>query len=199
MRKFIIYSGKGATTPDFIIKDLPGSGGRMDLNARCVISTLWLSGSMREDSSIYISLNGEPDAPLVITFNGGELRKVSPDERSISIWIKKALERKDIISKKGNWLETHDGIAIARKTFEELLEERMKKGSLYLLHETGKDVRKEKLNVDPVFVLGDHMGLPEEKVHTVEKLAEEKLSLGPETYLSSQCITIVQNELDRRY
>ncbi len=194
MREFIMYSSKGATTPEFFLKDLPGSGGRMDLVARCVISALWLSRDMRRDSRIVFSLNGPPDPPLAISFDGGELERVSPDERNISIWIKKTLkQRKDVGE---DWLETHKGIQISRKSFWNLLEERKDK-NLYILQEEGDDIREVKPRGEDIFVLGDHIGLPENGKFA-EKFGAKRISVGPESYFSSQSISIVHNELDRR-
>jgi len=151
MREFIMYSRKGATSSDFNLKDLPGSGGRMDLNARCVISALWLSRDMRRDSRMVFSLNGPPEAPLAMAFDGKELERVTPDERNIGLWIKKVLDRKEEIG--DEWKEVHDGIYLSKKSFQDLIKERSER-NLYVLHESGEDIRSVDIKEDPVFVLG---------------------------------------------
>lgn len=195
MREFLIYSRKGSTSPDFTLKDLPGSGGRMDLNARCIISALWVSRDIRRDTRIIISLDGPEDPPLAIAFDGKNLKRVTPDERNISIWIKKALKRSEEIEG-DEWLETHEGIYLARKSFQDLIREN-KERSFYILHESGKDVRSVEVEEDPFFVLGDHIGLPKKEEEFVERYDSEKISLGPESYFTTQSITLVHNELDR--
>lgn len=195
MREFVLYSNKGRTGPDFTLKDLPGSGGRMDLVARCVISALWLSRKMRKDSRIYISLNGPPNPTLALRFDGGELERVAPDERNVAIWIKKVLKRGDMESRE--WRGVHDGVSLSSMGFKDIIGE-MRKKQIYLLHEGGKDVRDVELSDNPVFVLGDHMGLPENEKEFLERRETKKISLGPESYFSSQSITLVHNELDRR-
>ena len=194
MREFIMYSRKGATSSDFNLKDLPGSGGRMDLNARCVISALWLSRDMRRDSRMVFSLNGPPEAPLAMAFDGKELERVTPDERNIGLWIKKVLDRKEEIG--DEWKEVHDGIYLSKKSFQDLIKERSER-NLYVLHESGEDIRSVDIKEDPVFVLGDHIGLPKKEEEFVERFGGTKISLGPESYFSTHSITLVQNELDR--
>ena len=182
MRTFVIYSRKGRTDSRFNIEDLPSSGGRMDLVARCVNSALWLSNKIREDSEIFIVLNGPPNPPVTLWFKGDTLRKVSPDERSIGIWIKKVLS-----SDFGKeWKEFRNGILIARKSFQEIIKEHEKR-NIYVLHEKGK---KLKIKKDPVFVLGDHIGLPKNEEKFVLRYGE-KLSLGKKPYLASSCISIL--------
>ncbi len=195
MREFIMYSRKGVTSSDFTLKDLPGSGGRMDLNARCVISALWLSRDLRRDSRMVFSLNGPSDPPLAMAFDGKELQRVTPDERNIGLWIKKVLERRDEVD--GDWKEVHDGIYLSEKSFQELIKDRQDR-NLYVLHESGEGIRTADIKEDPVFILGDHIGLPRKEEGFVERFGAEKISLGPESYFSTQSIVLVHNELDRR-
>ncbi len=195
MREFLMYSNKGVTSDDFTLKDLPGSGGRTDLNARCVISALWLSRDLRRDSKITFSLNGPPEPPLAMAFDGKDLQRVTPDERNISLWIKKILKQKEEVGR--NWSKAHDGIHIARKNFRDLIRER-EDGDMHILHENGEDIRKSSPEEDSIFILGDHIGLPEKEMDFLEKFGIKKISLGPKSYFSSQSITLVHNELDRK-
>ncbi len=194
MKEFLLYSRKGVTSSDFNIKDLPGSGGRMDLICRSIISALWLSNEMRKDTRINICLNGPPDPPLSLRFDGAKLKKVSPDERNVATWLKKSLKYNDLAD--DSWMETHDGIYISKLDFEGVLE-KINKDRLYLLQKEGRDIREVKIQDDSNFILGDNIGLPENIVKKCEKLEAKKISLGPRNYFSSHSITLVHNEIDR--
>jgi tRNA (pseudouridine54-N1)-methyltransferase len=66
-----------------------------------------------------------------------------------------------------------------------------------VLEESGRDVETVEIGEHPVFVLGDHIGLPK----TVEGYAlryGEKISLGKQPYLAASCITILNFMMDRR-
>ncbi len=194
MREFLLYSRNGVTSPDFNLKDLPGSGGRMDLICRSIISALWLSNDMREDTKIKICLNGPPDPPLSICFDGSNLKKLSPDERSIAIWLKKCLKYKDLAN--DFWMETHDGIFISKQDFYGLLDE-IRNYGLYLLHREGEDIKEVKIEEDSAFILGDNIGLPNDILERCRERGEKKISVGPKEYFTSQSITLVHNEIDR--
>ncbi len=182
----MIYARKAATSSDFPLNDLPGRGGRMDLVARCVCNALWLSHDLRRDTCVHIVACGGPEPPKVITFYGSSLRGVSPDERSIASWIKKASKGRN------------PGIRVRRQSFQELISELAAKGRFfYILHEKGKDIEGVELSEDAVFVLGDHLGLPAKEEGFVTRFPHEKISLGRISYLSSQCITIINYILDR--
>ena len=77
---------------------------------------------------------------------------------------------------------------------EQLNEEGKK---LYVLDPDGEDIRDIEIKDNPVFILGDHEGMPKKELRKLTKLAK-KVSLGNITYFSSQAITILNNELDRR-
>jgi tRNA (pseudouridine54-N1)-methyltransferase len=189
MRQFILYAGKAVTSPDFRLDDLPGSGGRMDLVARCISNALWISHALRRDSCIHVVACGNPHPPVVISFYGDLLRGVSPDERNIASWIKLALSNK----------RRNPGIRIRRISFQQLIAELASEGAFfYVLHEDGREISEVELKADSVFVLGDHMGLPESEEEFVKRFEHEKLSLGTTSYLASQCITVMHYELDKK-
>jgi tRNA (pseudouridine54-N1)-methyltransferase len=189
MRQFILYARKAATRPEFALDDLPGSGGRMDLVARCIANALWISHALRRDSCIHVVACGSPHPPVVISFYGDRLRGVSPDERNIAAWIKIGLARK----------QRNPGIVLRKISFQHLIEEFAAEGTFfYVLHEKGRVISDVELEPDAVFILGDHLGLPRNEEKFVEQFAHEKLSLGKTSYLASQCITVLHYELDKR-
>lgn len=186
MRTFILYARKAVTSPDFNIEDLPSSGGRMDLIARCISSALFLSFAMRRDSRIFVVLNGPPNPPVTVCFDGS-ITNVSPDEQSIALWIKKALEKIENFKGK-DWISLKNNIKVSRKSFQDIIKE--SQGSFYILYEKGEPIEKVKIAENPIIILGDHLGLPSKE----EKFAlryGKKISLGKTSYLASQCIAIV--------
>ncbi len=190
MREFILYARKAVTSSNFSLNDLPGSGGRMDLVARCVCNALWISHDLRRDSCIHVVAYGAPNPPRVISFYGSLLRDVTPDERNIASWIKKVQKAKNL----------NPGIRVRKLSFQQLIAELASDGRFfYILHERGRDIREvlPALKEDSTFVLGDHLGLPAKEENFVTRFPHEKLSLGSTSYLASQCIAILNYELDR--
>jgi len=61
----------------------------------------------------------------------------------------------------------------------------------------GEDIRTVKIKENPIFILGDHKGLPEKEFKRLKKLCTP-VSIGKRTYFASQTISVVNNELDRR-
>ncbi len=191
-RHFYVKS-HAKTTPDINLKDLPGSAGRLDVIARCINAAFWLSYGIRRDVVFHTILHGEPNPPVYIRMEGEKLRKVSPDERNIAIFIKKALER----MKEDKEIESTPGIFVSKKSFQELLEENKDK-DFYLLDENGESIEKVEISSKPFFFLGDYKDLEEKEKELLYDYGAQPVSVGKNSYLSSHCIIIINWWLDRK-
>lgn len=192
MRSFIIIGHRVKTSGDFALNDLCGSAGRLDVLLRCINTAFFVSNDIRRDVDVYLVLLGEHEPPKTIRLIGSELKYLNPDERSTGALIRNAL-MKEI---KNGEIKSTPGIYVSRKTFEDVL-----KGlnqQIIYLREDGEDVRQTDLYGDVAFVLGDEKDLTEDEEKVLEKYNAKKIGLGPRKMHASHCITVVNNEMDRR-
>jgi tRNA pseudouridine-54 N-methylase len=103
---------------------------------RCVNVGLFLSGDMRRDVEVVI-LTGSIDDLSAIVFPGSKLKRVSPDERSITFFLLKAKNELDKLAK-GEWRRLPNGITVQRASLNTLVKQWdtsevyvAKKGTLY--------------------------------------------------------------------
>ncbi len=90
------------------------------------------------------------------------------------------------------------GITVRKQSFEKTVKNLAEHSSLIYLHEKGQDIRSIALSENVTFVLGDFLGLPKKTELFLDTLRAQRVSLGPASLFASHCITIAQNELDRR-
>ncbi len=192
MRAFLVIGNKVVTRP-FSLNDLPGAG-RMDILCRCVSQSLLISHGIRKDSEIYLMLLGEPEPSKVVRIVGSEVKNLAPDERNAAGLIRKALSM--IVG--SEWKRSSPGIYVVKKDLGSLLNELSKKYEIVYLREDGKDIRKviKKLK-DPLFVLGDHLGLKKADEEIVLEYTNLIVNVSSLSLQADQCITIVNYELDR--
>lgn len=50
---------------------------------------------------------------------------------------------------------------------------------------------------DPIFILGDHRGLPTKELKRLKKMAKP-VTIGKRVYFASHVVAIINNEVDRR-
>jgi tRNA (pseudouridine54-N1)-methyltransferase len=192
MRTFVIVAHKAVTQPKFSLNDLPGGAGRMDIVARCVNASLFLSHDLRRDVDTYAVLLGEPSPPVTVRFNGEKVRYLSPDERSAAALIKKALEKG---APPAGEEESTPGVYISKRSFADVLEGLE---NIVYLHEEGDDFRTMELKGDESFVLSDHQNLTPEEEAVLSKKGARRASLGARLYHADHCIVMVNHELDQR-
>lgn len=182
-REFILYSRMGRTSPTF--KDLHDAG-RLDIVYECAVASLFLSHGIRKNVVFHAILGGPPSPPLHITVHGATLFDVRTDQKTWEKIMRKVLSG-----------GRHPGITIDKTSFEALVKEKAKQGTVYILEEGGRDIFEVKVDEKCIFVLGDHVGLPK-RVEDFALRYGEKISLGKQPYLAASCITILNYLLDRR-
>lgn len=183
MREFILYSRIGRTDTNW--NNLHDAG-RLDIVHECIVTSIFLSHGLRRDVKFHAILNGPPSPPLHLQINGTELYDVRTD---IGTWQK--------ILKKTIGGKPHPGITTTKTGFESLLKTKAERGNkIYVLEEDGKEIDKVQFDPNPVFVLGDHVGLPR-KAENFALRYGEKISLGKNPYLAASCITILNYMQDK--
>jgi tRNA (pseudouridine54-N1)-methyltransferase len=181
--EFILFSRIGQTTSNFhSLHD----AGRLDIVHECIVSSLFLSHSLRRDVTFHAILNGPPKPPIHIQIDGSTLYDVRTDMDTWQGILKKILQDKP-----------HPGITKDKTSFEALLKDKAQSQKVYVLEEDGKDIEQIELSENGLFVLGDHVGLPK-KTELFAQRFGEKISLGKTPYLAASCITIINYTLDQQ-
>ena len=183
MREFILFSRLGRTDSNFTnLHD----AGRLDIVYECAVASLFLSHAIRKNTTLHTILNGPPNPPLHLKIQGTSLYNVRTDQQTWTKILKKVLSGKQ-----------HPGISLSKTSFEALLKTKANATQIYVLEEGGKDIAKITIGEKPIFVLGDHVGLPK-KVESFALRYGEKISLAKTPYLAASCITILNYLLDRK-
>jgi tRNA (pseudouridine54-N1)-methyltransferase len=157
----------------------------LDIVYECADTSLFLSHAIRKDAIFHATLNGPPNPPLYLKVDGAQLHDVRTDQQTWTQILKKVLSGKP-----------HPGITLTKTSFETLLKTEAAEAKIYVLEEGGKDVSEIEIGANPVFVLGDHVGLPK-KVEGFALRYGEKISLGKQPYLAASCISVLNYLLDR--
>lgn len=197
MREFIYYSRTAPTTGNFGT-DLQEAG-RIDIAIHVVIATFFLSHKIRGDAKLHLLFAGPPD-PVKhleihpVTEGKTGVDKIYLSKKDVSGILKRMLFK----YRQGERREVFPGFWIEKKNFLEVIKGMYKEGrNLYVLDPDGEDIRTADIGKDPVFILGDHKGLPDKEFKRLKTMCNP-ITIGPRTYFASQTVAVVNNELDRR-
>ncbi|RLI40378.1 tRNA (pseudouridine(54)-N(1))-methyltransferase TrmY [Candidatus Bathyarchaeota archaeon] len=182
MIDFILLSRRGRTDGRF--RSLRAAG-RLDVVYQCILFAFFTSGTIRRDVIFHAILGGPPNPPLHLRIDGRELRNVRTDERTWERILKKVLSG-----------GSHPGIKIERRSFQDLVRS-FSNRKIFVLEEKGQDVINVDFGSNPVFILGDQIGLPKKDEMFALRFGT-KISLGKRPYLAATCIDIINYLLDLR-
>ena len=202
MREFIYFSRSAPTTGNFG-SDLMKAG-RLDIACHIIINAFFVSKKIRDNVGMHLVFYGGPDPPrhlemypsMIIPETGKAYGKDTIDisKKDIAGLLKRMLYK----YKKDKRTEVYSGYFIEKKNLFQVVDDLQSKGrTIYLLDKSGEDIRSAGIAENPVFLLGDHDGLPSKELKRLKQVTK-LVSLGRVTYFASQSMTIVQNELDRR-
>jgi tRNA (pseudouridine54-N1)-methyltransferase len=197
VRRFVVIGQKATASGDFLLDDLPGTSGRMDLLLRCVRAALLCSHGVRNDVVIYLVFCGGPRAPRTLRVEGASARFIRPDERSLATLAKKVLAGNSDAGV--GFVEVRPGVALARCGIEGVLLDLGERQS-FVLEEGAPDLR-EAAGVDhpdAVFFLGDHLGWSPSDRAALEADGARAIAVGPVSLHAEDAVAIVLNEIDRR-
>lgn len=189
MREIIYFSKSAWTTGNF--KDLMKAG-RMDIVCHAVIMSLFISNNIRENVKLHLFFYGPPDPPKHLELMPRINEKFQISKKDIAGLIKRMLYK----YKKDKKIEVFPGCYIEKLSLLNFIDN-LQSRNIYILDKNGEDIRKIEIGKEPIFILGDQEGLPKKELRKLSKIAK-KVSLGNITYFSSQAISILNNELDRR-
>src|SRR5580765_1209215 len=144
MRRFVVIGQTATASPDFILDDLPGSSGRLDVLLRCVRAALLVSHGVRRDTEIYLVLEGGPRAPRTVKIAGATAEYLRQDERSLAGTLKKML---GFVEDKDAFDAGVRGIAIARGGLDVVVRD-LGAFDPYVLDEGGANVRGAAIDLE---------------------------------------------------
>jgi len=198
MREFIYYSRTAPTAGSYIREDLQASG-RIDIAVHTVIASFFLSHKIRTDTKLHMIFAGPPTPPrhlelFPVTEGETGVDKIYLAKKDVSSILKKMLYK----YREGIKHEVFPGFWIEKKGFLELVGDLRDEGrNVYVLDADGEDIRKAEIKENPIFILGDHKGLPDKEFKRLKKMCTP-ISIGKRVYFASQTIAVVNNEIDRR-
>jgi tRNA (pseudouridine54-N1)-methyltransferase len=174
---------------DFFLRDLPGSGKRIDLLCRVLTAAFeWAPVTWPKHDIEVIAIIADSKA----------LHFQFPDE--IRVWGEKTWAQIIKESLKGNppgFVTLDDG------NLEQIVNEYTNPptSKLWVLHEEGEMINFDRMSFagsDNSFMLGDHKGFNSKAEELISKYALQKVSLGNISYLSSHCVANIIAEFERK-
>jgi tRNA (pseudouridine54-N1)-methyltransferase len=195
MRRFVLLGQRALASPDFLLDDLAGTSGRLDVLVRALRAALMVSHGLRKDTIAYLVLLGGPRAPRTLRFDGSAAQFLRPDERSLATLVRKVLAAPPCTE---GFAPVKPGISIADAGLAAVLGD-LAGEDLYVLEEGAPDVRGVPIEPRSVALfVGDHTGFDPEARAELARRGARPVGVGPVSVHVEDAVAVAVNELDRR-
>ena len=162
------------------------------------MNAIFVAQSHREDVIVYLVLESTQDFSRTIRFDANAMHDIGGfDERSLLGKIAKALDASRGMGKEET-RPVESGVTVRTVSFERLVQELAEDHQLYVMDRQGAPIREQSFGARPCFLLTDHIPMPKNTFHTLDRLGTKKISLGRTMLFASQCVVLIHHELDQR-
>ncbi|ANN28270.1 hypothetical protein FORC17_3207 [Vibrio vulnificus] len=157
---------------------------------------MFVAQSHRQDVVVHLVLESTKDFSRTITIHSNEVSNVGGfHEANLLNIVVRALDASTGMGKE-ELRNVEPGVTVRTISFERLVQQLAENHQLYMLEKKGEFVRDIKFAANPCFLLTDHIPMPKKTFNSLKRLGTQNISLGPKMLFASQCVTLIQNELD---
>ena len=197
MRTFVLRARAAPTDSQ---KLLAGVGGEAhtEILAHTLMNAIFVAQSHRADVTVYLVLESTQDFSRTLRFDANAMHDIGGfDERSLLGKIAKALDASKGMGKEET-RPVESGVNVHTISFEKLVQELAADHQLYVMDRKGTPIHEQAFEGHPCFLLTDHIPMPKNTFHTLERLGARKITLGSRMLFASQCVVLIHHELDQR-
>ncbi|EPQ9984798.1 tRNA (pseudouridine(54)-N(1))-methyltransferase TrmY [Vibrio vulnificus] len=195
MRTFILRARAAPTNSRALLEGV-GNEAHTEILAHTLMNTMFVAQSHRQDVVVHLVLESTKDFSRTITIHSNEVSNVGGfHEANLLNIVVRALDASTGMGKE-ELRNVEPGVTVRTISFERLVQQLAEDHQLYMLEKKGEFVRDIKFAANPCFLLTDHIPMPKKTFNSLKRLGTQNISLGPKMLFASQCVTLIQNELD---
>jgi tRNA (pseudouridine54-N1)-methyltransferase len=197
MRSFVLRARAAPTDSARLLAGV-GQEAHTEILAHTLMNSLFVAQSHRPDVVVYLVLESTQDFSRTIRFDVNAMHELGGfDERALLGKVAKALDASRGLGKEET-RPVESGVTVRTVSFEKLVQELARDHQLFVLDRKGEPIREQAFDDNPCFLLTDHIPMPKNSFHTLDKLGAKRLTLGRTMLFASQCVLLIHHELDQR-
>lgn len=195
----LLDAQRARTADDFLIRDVPGTSGRLDVVCRILISTFRTVPPLAPSIQANAILGGPPNPSLRLQVQNVISGEFPESELACALILKALFHQYHRTAKESDvqWPQ----FLVTSQSFKETLNDIITPMTqLFYLTEKGVPLEEVDLNLNNpiVLILGDDQGLSSDHEKIIMQHTVQEVSMGTRSLLGSQVISLFLLELARR-
>ncbi len=197
MRAFVLRARAAPTERQPLLAGV-GSDAHTEILAHTLMNALFVAQSHRDDVEVYLVLESTRDYSRTVHFVAAEMGRIGGFHEAA--WLERIAAALDVSRgmAKEERRPVEAGVTVETVSFERLVARLAETHRLFVLDPKGTPIREQGLEGRCCFLLTDHIPMPRKTFNSLRRLGAAKISLGPIMLFASQCVTLINNELDWR-
>ena len=197
MRTFVLRARAAPTDSQKLLAGI-GKEAHPEILAHTLMNAIFVAQSHRADVTVYLVLESTADFSRTIRFDANAIHDFGGfDENALLGKIATALDASKGMGKDES-RPVESGISVRTVSFERLVQELATDHQLFVMDRKGTSMREQAFQGNPCFLLTDHIPMPKKSFHSLERLGAKKITLGRTMLFASQCVVLINHELDQR-
>ena len=197
MRTFVLRARAAPTDSQTLLASV-GKEAHTEILAHTLMNAIFVAQSHRADVTVYLVLESTKDYSRTIRFEANAMQDIGGFHEQA--WLGKIAKALDVSRgmDKGELRPVEAGVAVRTLSFERLVQELAEDHQLFVMDRKGTSIREQTFEGNPCFLLTDHIPMPKNTFHSLERLGAKKITLGSKMLFASQCVVLIHYELDQR-
>ncbi len=196
MRTFVLRA-RAAPTDSASLLAAVGKEAHTEILAHTLMNAIFVAQSHRPDVVVYLVLESTRDYSRSIRFESNALQDLGGfDERRLLARVARALDA-SIGMGKDETRAVEPGVSVSTTSFERLVQGLAQEHTLYVMDRKGSPIGEQPIAPRPCFLLTDHIPMPKNTLHGLDRLGARKISLGSKMLFASQCVVLIHHALDQ--
>ena len=197
MRTFVLRARAAPTDSARLLASVGGDA-HAEILAHTLMNAIFVAQSHRADVVVYLVLESTQDFSRTIRFEANAMHEIGGfNEAALLAKVAKALDASRGMGKEET-RPVETGVSVQTISFEKLVQQLAGDHQLYVMDRKGKPIREQAFPGKPCFLLTDHIPMPKNTFHTLDRLGAARITLGKTMLFASQCVVLIHHELDQR-
>ena len=197
MRTFVLRARAAPTDSQRLLAAV-GQDAHPEILAHTLMNAIFVAQSHRPDVVVYLVLESTQDFSRTIRFEANAMHALGGfDERALLGKVAQALDASRGMGK-DETRPVESGVTVRTVSFERLVQQLADDHQLFVMDRKGTPISGQAFEGNPCFLLTDHIPMPKNTFHTLERLGAKKITLGRTMLFASQCVVLIHHALDQR-
>jgi len=197
MRTFVLRARAAPTDSAKLLASV-GTAAHTEILAHTLMNAIFVAQSHRPDVRVYLVLESTDDYSRTIAFDANEMHEIGGfNEHALLGKVAKALDASRGMGK-DEMRPVETGVTVRTVSFERLVQQLAEDHQLFVMDRKGTPIREQVFQGNPCFLLTDHIPMPKNTFHTLDRLGARRITLGRTMLFASQCVVLIHHELDQR-